>query len=56
VQTFGVDFDQVAVELAARQGHTVYQGRFESVDLPTDFFDMAVATHVIEHVEDPKHL
>jgi len=54
VNTFGVDFDQIAVERARAAGHTIYQGRFEDVDMPTDFFDMAVATHVIEHVADSK--
>jgi len=54
VKTFGVDFDRIAVERAREAGHTIYQGRFEDVDMPTNFFDMAVATHVIEHVADPK--
>ncbi len=54
IQTFGVDFDQVAVERARQAGHTVYHGRFEEVSLPNDYFDMAVATHVIEHVADSK--
>lgn len=54
VNTFGVDFDERAVERARAAGHTVYQGRFEDVDMPTNFFDMAVATHVIEHVADSK--
>jgi SAM-dependent methyltransferase/ribosomal protein S27E len=54
IHTFGVDFDQVAVERARQAGHIAYLGRFEEVSLPNDYFDMAVATHVIEHVADPK--
>lgn len=54
VETFGVDFDEKAVELAGKAGHTVYCGRFESADIPVGFFDLVVATHVIEHVADPK--
>jgi 2-polyprenyl-3-methyl-5-hydroxy-6-metoxy-1,4-benzoquinol methylase len=54
VETFGVDFDKNAVELAKNAGHTVYSGRFEEVELPEQFFDLVVATHVIEHVSDPK--
>ena len=54
VETFGVDFDAKAVELARKAGHTVYEGRFEDADIPENFFDLVVATHVIEHVADPK--
>lgn len=54
VETFGVDFDEKAVELARRSGHTVYAGRFEEADIPQSYFDLVVATHVIEHVADPK--
>jgi 2-polyprenyl-3-methyl-5-hydroxy-6-metoxy-1,4-benzoquinol methylase len=54
VETFGVDFDQIAVERAREAGHTVYQGRFEEVEIPSNYFDLAVATHVIEHVADSK--
>lgn len=54
VQTYGVDFDEKAVELARQAGHTVYAGRFEEADIPAAYFDLVVATHVIEHVADPK--
>lgn len=54
VETFGVDFDERAVELARKAGHTVYCGRFEDADVPEQFFDLVVATHVIEHVADPR--
>jgi 2-polyprenyl-3-methyl-5-hydroxy-6-metoxy-1,4-benzoquinol methylase len=54
VDTHGVDFDTYAVEQAKAAGHTVYTGRFEEAEIPDSFFDLAVATHVIEHVADPK--
>ncbi len=54
VETFGVDFDEKAVKLAREAGHTVYSGRFEEAPIPEQFFDLVVATHVIEHVADPR--
>jgi 2-polyprenyl-3-methyl-5-hydroxy-6-metoxy-1,4-benzoquinol methylase len=54
VETHGVDFNTDAVRQAQAQGHHGYAGRFEEVELPTDYFDLVTATHVIEHVEDPK--
>lgn len=54
VETYGVDFDEAAVTTARRAGHQVYLGRFEAVEIPENMFDLAVATHVIEHVADPK--
>jgi 2-polyprenyl-3-methyl-5-hydroxy-6-metoxy-1,4-benzoquinol methylase len=54
VSTYGVDFDETALERARQAGHQVYSGRFEDADIPEDKFDLAVATHVIEHVADPK--
>jgi 2-polyprenyl-3-methyl-5-hydroxy-6-metoxy-1,4-benzoquinol methylase len=54
IETHGVDFSSSATEEAARQGHITYTGRFEDIDLPNDYFDLVVATHVIEHVENPR--
>jgi 2-polyprenyl-3-methyl-5-hydroxy-6-metoxy-1,4-benzoquinol methylase len=54
VKTYGVDFNLTALELAGRNGHTVYAGAFEEAVLPTDFFDLVTATHVIEHVSNPR--
>jgi len=54
VETHGVDFNKEAADLCAQRGHKSYAGRFEDVDLPTDYFDLVIASHVIEHVEDPK--
>lgn len=54
IDTTGVDFNLSGVILAAAQGHNTYSGRFEDVDLPEKYFDLVVASHVIEHVPDPK--
>lgn len=54
VKTYGVDFNLAALELARKHGHTVYEGSFENADLPSHLFDLVTATHVIEHVADPR--
>lgn len=54
VETHGVDFGEAAVECAKRHGHNAIAGRFEEADLPEDSFDFVYASHVIEHVPDPK--
>ncbi len=54
VDTSGVDFNLKALELARANGHNVYNGSFEDADLPLERFDLVTATHVIEHVQDPK--
>jgi 2-polyprenyl-3-methyl-5-hydroxy-6-metoxy-1,4-benzoquinol methylase len=54
VETHGVDFNADAVKMAQAEGHQGYCGRFEDVALPSAYFDLVTATHVIEHVADPK--
>ena len=54
VETFGVDFDAASVGKARAAGHEVYLGTFEDAQIPNDYFDLVIATHVIEHVADPK--
>ncbi len=54
VETYGVDLNEAAIEKARKQGHTVYAGRFEEVDIPEATFDFVWASHIIEHVPDPK--
>ncbi len=54
VETYGVDFDEPAVARARQAGHRVFLGRFEEAEIPGEMFDLVVATHVIEHVADPK--
>jgi len=54
VETHGVDFNVASVEAAASCGHKTYTGRFEEVDLAGGYFDLVYASHVIEHVADPR--
>lgn len=54
VETYGCDLNEAAVRKAKERGHTTYVGRFEDVDLPESYFDFVWASHVIEHVADPK--
>jgi 2-polyprenyl-3-methyl-5-hydroxy-6-metoxy-1,4-benzoquinol methylase len=54
IETHGVDFNAASIEKAKISGHHVYLGRFEDTVIPLDFFDLVVATHVIEHVADPR--
>jgi len=54
VETYGVDLNEDAIRKARSQGHTVYAGRFEDVEIPEGQFDFVWASHVIEHVPDPK--
>jgi 2-polyprenyl-3-methyl-5-hydroxy-6-metoxy-1,4-benzoquinol methylase len=54
VTTYGVDFNLNALSLARLNGHAVFEGAFETADLPDNSFDLVTATHVIEHVPDPR--
>ena len=54
LQTFGIELDARAAERARSAGHTVVTGRFElDEELEPDSFDIILALHVIEHVDDP---
>lgn len=52
-ETHGIDINKDAVEKAKKNGHNVYCGRFEDMDIPSGYFDLVYALHVIEHVERP---
>lgn len=54
VETWGLDINGDALAIAEKAGHRCVQGAFENEnDLPKGYFDIVVARHVIEHVEDP---
>ena len=54
IETYGIDIGEEAVERARRAGHHAVAGRFElDTELPDGTFDLILASHVIEHVDDP---
>lgn len=55
LETHGIEMDEDAAERARRRGHRVVTGRFElDRELETGTFDLILALHVIEHVDDPE--
>ncbi len=52
-QLEGVDASERAVNVAAQRGIRVHQGTIEQLDLPADFYDLALLIATIEHVGDP---
>jgi SAM-dependent methyltransferase len=54
VETHGIEMDEAAAAAARRRGHRVVTGRFEmDEELESAGFDLILALHVIEHVDDP---
>ena len=55
LETAGIELSEEAAEMARRRGHRVVTGRFEEdTELEEGHFDLILAYHVIEHVDDPK--
>ena len=55
IETFGIELSDDAAEEARRRGHRVVTGRFEvDTEFQPESFDLILAYHVIEHVDDPK--
>ncbi|HEV3351747.1 MAG TPA: class I SAM-dependent methyltransferase [Acidimicrobiales bacterium] len=55
LETFGIDINADAVAEANRRGHRAVVGRFEADEtLERGSFNVILASHVIEHVDDPK--
>lgn len=55
LETHGIEMDERAAEGARRRGHRVVTGRFEvDEQLEPAGFDLILALHVIEHVDDPQ--
>ena len=57
-EVFGVDISTSALEIAKSRGINTYCVNLETEDLsfPDAFFDIVLATDVLEHVFDPKSL
>ena len=54
IETHGIDMDEAAVARARKAGHRAVVGRFEQDrELEDGTFDLILAGHVIEHVDDP---
>jgi SAM-dependent methyltransferase len=54
IETHGIEMDEAAAAAARRRGHRVVTGRFEvDRELEPGTFDLILAFHVIEHVDDP---
>ena len=54
VETHGIEMNAEAAERARQRGHRVVTGRFEVDDeLEVGSYDLILASHVIEHVDDP---
>ncbi|MDX6698653.1 MAG: hypothetical protein QOE65_2050 [Solirubrobacteraceae bacterium] len=55
LETFGIELSEGAAAEARRRGHEVVTGRFEvDTTFEPGTFDLILAYHVIEHVDDPK--
>ena len=55
LETHGIEMSERPAEIARRRGHRVVTGRFEiDEELKPGSFDLILALHVIEHVDDPK--
>jgi SAM-dependent methyltransferase len=55
LETHGIELNEDAAATARRRGHRVVTGRFEvDTELEPGTFDLVLAYHVIEHVDDPK--
>jgi 2-polyprenyl-3-methyl-5-hydroxy-6-metoxy-1,4-benzoquinol methylase len=52
----GVDTDPQAVERASLAGISVRLGTLEAQEYPSDYFQAAYMSHVIEHVHDPAQI
>ncbi len=59
-QTWGVEPDEQAAELAARHAglaaDRVVVATAETAEFPEDTFELVVASHVVEHLHDPKQV
>lgn len=55
LETHGIELDPSAAATARGRGHRVVTGRFEvDTELERESFDLILAFHVIEHVDDPE--
>ena len=51
-KTWGVEPSENA-KAAAGKGHRILKDYFEQVELPENYFDIVIANHTLEHMDDP---
>ena len=51
-ETWGVEPSENG-SIAKEKGHKVIKSFFETAELPKNYFDLVVANHTLEHVDDP---
>lgn len=52
----GVDVGKEACQIAEKQGLKTFCGHLHEAQYPTEYFDVIVISHVLEHVHDPLSL
>ena len=52
----GVDLDTRAAEMAEKAGLKVHVGTIENLNLPENYYDLAIMIQTIEHVEKPDEI
>lgn len=55
-QAFGVEVSQTAVEHVRERGFEVFSGELREAGYPDEYFDVIVASEVLEHVPNPRAL
>jgi len=54
-EVYGVDISKAAcISTKKKVGKNVFCGELEDQNFPSDFFDMVILWHVIEHIPDPR--
>jgi len=53
IETFGLDFNPKALELASSKGHHIIFGKIEDWDIGEKEYDIIYSSNVVEHVADP---
>lgn len=51
-ETWGVEPSESS-EIASQKGHKIKKAFFEKVTLPKGYFDLVIANHTLEHMDDP---